>query len=105
MVRFLHMAPAVVRGMLGPVKLASPITASLEEVGTPFVQFAANVQIWLDPPIQLVDCAETDMVIIQMERKRKICFIGKNLFDLFIILPALTHKVLFWYSLLQIYHL
>ena len=80
------------------------MTASLEEVGTPFVQFAANVQIWLDPPTQLVDCAETDMVIIQMERKRKICFIGKNLFDLFIILPALTHKVLFWYSLLQIYH-
>ena len=88
MVRFLHMAPALVRGILGPVKLASPMTASLEEVGTPFVQFAANVQIWLDPPTQLVDCAETDMVIIKMVRKRKICFMCKNLFESFIILPA-----------------
>jgi hypothetical protein len=47
------------------VKLASPITTSIEEVGTPLVQFAAVPQEVLEVPLQLVVCAEdVEKVII-----------------------------------------
>ena len=39
-----------------PVKLASPMTTSLVDVGTPLVQFADVVQLVLVVPFQDVDC-------------------------------------------------
>jgi hypothetical protein len=76
-VRFLQMAPVVVRGRLGPVKLPSPTTASVAEVGTPLVQLAANDQLSLAPPIQLVNCADTVVEIAKKERIVIRCFIGR----------------------------
>ena len=41
-------------GWLAPVKLASPMIASVDEVGTPAVQLVAVVQLVLVVPVQLV---------------------------------------------------
>lgn len=41
-----------------PVKLASPIVTSEEEVGTPLDQLDAVVQLVLVVPVHDVDCAD-----------------------------------------------
>jgi len=54
----LQTAEALIDGWKLPVKLASPIMASVDEVGTPAVQLATSFQEVLDVPFQLV-CAMT----------------------------------------------
>src|SRR5437899_366682 len=56
-VRDLQVELALRAGWLAPVKFASPMMASVPEVGTPAVQLAALFQSVLVAPAQEVTCA------------------------------------------------